>query len=719
MGAFGGGSDKLKKGAQPSSRSAPGPGLSALSADTPISRSSEDLLGRAGFVRALANEVRKAPPESGFVIGLTGPWGSGKTSVLEMVGAELGETDVTAIVRFNPWLFSGTEQLVEHFFAELAGQLEASGSRALGTVAKALRGYGRVVSAFRYLPYVGEIARVSSEAAKDAGSALSGDKEATAHFRADELRDQLRTLDRPVVILLDDLDRLRKDEIVDVVRLVRLVGDFPNLVYLLAFDRPAVEAALGETRAGGRDYLEKIIHLCHDLPPIRPESLSQILTRAVEKVVPDPSIYRFEEDRHASLFWTEVRPMFETVRDVRRYENVLSATLDLIGDEVDFADVLALEALRLFEPEFFEAIVANRDLLTGRISSLESAFAALAARDDEFREKRLRELLSIPTGQVDAAGLLKRLFPETERYLGDPGAVGNSESEWRVARRVADPEAFDAYLYRRLPPGTLPARDVERTVRALADESQLNEIFDALDDEELRGLLDRLVHYEREFTPAAAVPAINAILKRVVPLSGGFREMSGALLVQRLLRGLEPKGVAAALEQVAFPSLSSRYEVVRMVGHSDTSGHRLVSARDDARLEREICDEVLASTAEKLADEVDIGPLVSLAERLQGDRLRSLRSKWIRDDRFFVRLLTSYRITSIVGFANRPSVQLLWPRAVEAFGETELGRRVPQIDPAWVEREFDDETAATWRQALRYLDDPKAGEREAAPYMSI
>ncbi len=56
----------------------------------------------------------------------------------------------------------------------------------------------------------------------------------------------LSQLDKPIVIVLDDIDRLSTNEIREVFKLVRLTASFPNIIYVLAFDRLRVELALQE-----------------------------------------------------------------------------------------------------------------------------------------------------------------------------------------------------------------------------------------------------------------------------------------------------------------------------------------------------------------------------------------------------------------------------------------------------------------------------------------
>ena len=125
-------------------KNSPDPDVSLIDgADAPIRSLSEDRLGRRPFAQALAAEVMAAPVARGYVIGLTGPWGSGKTSILNMTVDALG--DQAVVVQFNPWMFSGTEALVSSFFAEISKQLAKKETK-LKDIAGKLATYGQVLS---------------------------------------------------------------------------------------------------------------------------------------------------------------------------------------------------------------------------------------------------------------------------------------------------------------------------------------------------------------------------------------------------------------------------------------------------------------------------------------------------------------------------------------------------------------------------------------------
>ena len=125
-------------------KNGPDPSASPIDgADAPIRSLSEDRLGRQSFAEALAAEVMAAPAARGYVMGLTGPWGSGKTSILNMTVDALGDDAI--VVEFNPWMFSGTEALVNSFFAEIGKQLAKKEAK-LKAVGGKLATYGQLLS---------------------------------------------------------------------------------------------------------------------------------------------------------------------------------------------------------------------------------------------------------------------------------------------------------------------------------------------------------------------------------------------------------------------------------------------------------------------------------------------------------------------------------------------------------------------------------------------
>ena len=92
-----------------------------ISPDVPITKVADDTLNRGVFAQSLATTILQYSFPSSFSIGLYGAWGSGKTSLLNMVLEAVEENDEDAVIlRFNPWLCADSKQLITQFFKQLS-----------------------------------------------------------------------------------------------------------------------------------------------------------------------------------------------------------------------------------------------------------------------------------------------------------------------------------------------------------------------------------------------------------------------------------------------------------------------------------------------------------------------------------------------------------------------------------------------------------------------
>jgi len=391
---------------------------SAPAGDQPIDDLAQDELGRDRFVEALRDEVRHAPSD-GFVIGVTGEWGSGKTSVINMALNPLAKEGGFRVVRFNPWLFSGTPQLVEHFFTELSSQLREAGRLVRGErlihLSEAISGYADILDPLRFAP--GVDAAVRAGRASAGFLARLGRKPTSALETKAALDRLLADHDERLVVVVDDIDRLTDLEIRDVMRLVRLVGDFPNTTYVLAYASAAVAQALAADKGQkiGQAYLEKIVQVTHAVPAIDPDQLSMLLFGRIEGALAGLS---YELDReHWSAIYIGMRPYFRTMRDVLRYANAVRSPATGLVAELDVADILGLEALRIFEPTVW-----------GRIDELAEALTKpdqyFVNTDRDAADEQIRSLLTVAARPDHVRDLLRGLFPMTQRPLAIELRIG-------------------------------------------------------------------------------------------------------------------------------------------------------------------------------------------------------------------------------------------------------------------------------------------------------
>ena len=701
-------------------KNSPDPDASLIDgADAPIRSLSEDRLGRRPFAQALAAEVMAAPAARGFVMGLTGPWGSGKTSILNMTVDAIG--DQAVVVQFNPWMFSGTEALVSSFFAEIGKQLAGKEAKLKGIAAK-LATYGQLLSPLAAVVGAGT-------AVQGAASALAALSAAPSVFEQhQELRALLEGLDKRLVVVVDDVDRLRPDEVLDIVRLVRLVGDFPNTLYLLAFDRHRVEECLGEGNAErGRAYLEKIVQVTHDVPAARQPDVTAMFITGLAPILDDLPAGPFDAGDWQNLLAFVIRPLLVTPRHVQRLLGSLSMTMRLVGDEVALADLIGIETVRVLHPALFEALVSVADYL-----SVNPGIA------DQGGYQRGRNVADSPIARVHevapglAEDVCRWLFPAARQFFENTHYGPEWEIAWRRQRKVASSSVFRFYLERQLPDGVVPARAVDEALADLTDRDKLRQFLGPWSPDELMDLIERMNPAIEELPvdgdaldedPAAiALPVLLDLLPQLPEDRGAFRPHGSMTLMRvtlRLLRRIPDESVRAAVVRGVFADTctpSSLLILLWVVGHRENVGASLIDAAVAAELEDELRNALIAQSPGDFALQDRIGRLADLIAETEDGKVALLALA--EDDRVMVSLLVDCtgetRGQAFGAAAVEVTKVLQWDGLAGWFGEDMLVRRIAELVAAV---EDDGMEISEQERAVLYLAaDYATGNRPQTPW---
>lgn len=653
-------------------------------ADSPIRSLSEDRLGRRPFARALAAEIMAAPAARGYVMGLTGPWGSGKTSILNMTVDALG--DDATVVHFNPWMFSGTEALVSSFFAEISKQLDRKTAKLKGIAGK-LATYGQLLSPVAGLAGAAGLVQATTSVLQTLSAAPS------VFEQHQELRETLEGLDKRLVVVIDDVDRLRPDEVLDIVRLVRLVGDFPNTLYLLAFDRRRVEECLGENDPErGRAYLEKIVQVTHDVPIARQPDVAMMFLTGVLPMIDTPQAGPFERSDWQNIFTFVIRPLLVTPRHVQRLLGSLSMTMRLVGDEVAVADLVGIEAVRVLQPALFEAIVSVADYLSAR-----SGRAGLGGY------QRARNIAESPIAPMYAAApevaeaVCRWIFPAARHHIENMHFGSEWESTWRQQRKLASSSVLRFYLERQLPDGVVPARTVDAALANLNEPEKLRQLLDQCSPEQLMDLIERMnpaienlpVDSDNPHQDPASVttPILLDMLPRLPESRSAFQPRGSMTLMRaalRLLRRIPDEQVRGEIARTVYQGthvLSGRLVLLWVAGHRKDVGNRLIPAAVTLELEGQLRDDLVQLPPGDLAAQDRIAPLAGLmAETADGKATLQASAE---DDRVMLSLLADCvgetRGQAIGAAAVEITKTLPWETLTEWFGESELLRRVAEL----------------------------------------
>ena len=663
-------------------QNSPGHDMSLIDgADAPIQSMSEDRLGRRSFAQALAAEVMAAPAARGYVMGLTGPWGSGKTSILNMTVDALG--DEAIVIQFNPWMFSGTEALVSSFFAEIGKQLDKRDAK-LKNIASKLAAYGQVLSPLAAVVGAG----TALQGAASILQALSAGPSVFEQHR--ELRAMLEKLDKRLVVVIDDVDRLRPNEVLDIVRLVRLVGDFPNTLYLLAFDRRRVEECLGEgDPERGQAYLEKIVQVTHDVPTARQPDVAAMFTTSLAPMLDALPAGPFGASDLQNIFTFVVRPLLVTPRSVQRLLGSLSMTMRLVGDEVALVDLVGIEAVRALHPALFEALVAVADRLSVSIGVPDRAGYQ---PDRDAAHSPIGPIVAVAPGLAE--DVCRWLFPAARQYFENTHYGSEWEITWRRQRKVASASVFRFYLERQLPDGVVPAHAVDDALSHLTNGDELRRCLDAWPPEELTDLIERMnpaieelpfnAGTSEEDPARIALPVLMDLLPRLPEDRGAFRLSSSMILMRgalRLLKRIPDEDVRDTIVRTVMGdtrSLSSRLTLLWVAGHRENIGARLISAAVATELEDQLRGDLMAQSPGEFAAHDRVARLADLmAETAEGKAaLRALAE----DDGVVLSLLADCagetRGQEFGAAAVEVTKVLPWEGLAGWFGEDMLLRRI-------------------------------------------
>lgn len=554
-----------------------------------------DLLRRWPFAARIADTLATRSDSASLVVGVYGRWGEGKTTVLEFIERRLRGHENVVTVRFNPWLFRSDDELFTGFFAELATAIESRLDSPGNRVGEFLKTYGGIVAGL--------------------GVDLSKPGEAFARTTPQQLRERLEQAleekKKRVVILLDDIDRLDKDAVQAVFRLIKVAADFRWTSYVLALDHDIVAAALAERYPGraeaGADFLEKIIQVPLWLPPAPRGVLQKLLFQDVDRALKDAAIELSEREarRFATEFDLRLMHRVGTPRAAKRYVNALQFVLPLLRGEVDVVDLLLVVAIQVFHPKLHAVILRNRDaVLHG--GDRRSNERAEALKADIAAVVDTVSLSGAARGRAEI-DLLEELFPRVKSIYSNTFYGSDWDSTWAKDKKVASERYFPRYFSSGVPIGDVPdalaaevvataagnapgAADAVRTMLAQADPDQL-----------VQKLIDVAWNLEGD----AAVGAARALIEvgQDFPHSAdGFGEYfaprgRAALLAARLVTRCPAPRDASIADVLSYGALPFALQVFRRLQPAE-------SHRGDAHAATGLTDVEWRALGRRIADRV-------------------------------------------------------------------------------------------------------------------
>lgn len=493
---------------------------SPLILDKPINKKSEDILDFDIFSRNIVNMLRTVPKNESFNFALCGEWGSGKTSIMNLSIDVLEKESLYNIVRFNPWNVIKKENLINEFFKQLKGVIykETNDKKILIK----LSNYYKIL--FESIPntsFLTNLFKSLSLKFLRNNQTITTQKEEIVNYLKNEYSG------RPILIVIDDLDRLTNDEICEVLKLIREIADFPNVLYYVLFERNqvvnAIEKELGIN--SGEEYLRKFFQIEWMVPTIRRQDMNHFLLSLLQKnEVCNKELNVEMQKYYGTIFDNCIFEYATNIRDIKLLLNSFLVRFSLLYKWVNCVDLLALTSFELFNPNLYSFIRKNRTLLFSGKEIYKKMYIDNKKTTEDAINEELDELFKSyfdNSERIIVRKILSIMFPSFARLIGEN--QNHYNEKYNVTNRhICSSIFFDAYFLQK----TDTIHSVEKGVLnqiVLSSSEKINAFFEKYIDKP-KYLRNILMELSQEVINISSGEISDLLLKKLFLLGNSLYE---------------------------------------------------------------------------------------------------------------------------------------------------------------------------------------------------
>ena len=310
----------------------------------------ENLKVYAGLI--VEKAVNTKANQKSSAIGVTGKWGVGKTTFLNLLKDKL--KDKAEVVEFNPWMCRTPDQVIQNFFSSLRHQLSPKYS----SLSKSIREYASYLNSFTVSPNIGFSIDMSLITRNE-----------SLYERKKHLSEKFSRLLKPVVVIIDDVDRLEREEVFEVLRLIRNTADLKNTIYIVAYDKEYVTGVLEEKNIkDASSYLEKIFPVEIHLPKVEDYLIWKAFrSEMFQQDTSDNKIActlfkNFNNNERALIL-----SILDNYRRAKRFAQLYMFNAGylnhILPGEINFIDLFWLELLQMYDKKTYDSLSREPILL--------------------------------------------------------------------------------------------------------------------------------------------------------------------------------------------------------------------------------------------------------------------------------------------------------------------------------------------------------------------
>ena len=430
--------------------------------DEPIKLDNEDKLERTKIADAIADRVIRYKSEESITVGIEGSWGSGKTSIINLVRNRINKDYQSnawekydlcqnsssskikpLILDFNPWIYSSEEKLLSDFF------------RLVGNAIALRNKYSAIIFWFFTSRDIRRILETSKlgvvTSALSAIAALVVNVFNILKLGLDNRKSYagkiLSEFDEKIFVVIDDIDRLDVDETILIFKLTKIVANFPNMVFILAYDKNKTIKKInakfegnsiykvmhyykGDSNNGaahnyesdtifdgaheyegvGDNFIDKIVQYPFHIPKTHIFNYKKYFSELIETISEYSNIEVENKNTWESIYSKYLYPLSDTPRNAKQYINNIRIRLNIIDiREINLSDFLLIEVVRMYAIDAYNFLYDNILELVHD----ESILGRTKSRNETFHDNLLKNICdkASASNKKIIGNILSHLFP--------------------------------------------------------------------------------------------------------------------------------------------------------------------------------------------------------------------------------------------------------------------------------------------------------------------
>lgn len=308
--------------------------------EEPITSLSDDLLDFTQIKNSINNYIYNCHPDKSFVLGVVGEWGSGKTSLINIVRNENKNKDIE-ILDFNIWNYNDEQAMFDGLYSLILKKVNSSVN--VIELRKNINKYRKLI-----------FKNVSDNTKITIDNIINDYKTDIEEIKA-ELNKVLSEYNKEIVIVIDDLDRVNKEQLLFATKMLSNIINLNKIKYIICYNESKVDSILNGKYE--KNYLDKIINAKITIPGIDRTTFNIIVKKTLVNLLKQKEIIFDENEKEFMEITDLISSDINTPRELIQFLNSISLTINnLVVNNLYLNDYIVIEYLRVRNEKLYQLI---------------------------------------------------------------------------------------------------------------------------------------------------------------------------------------------------------------------------------------------------------------------------------------------------------------------------------------------------------------------------